>query len=33
LTPPRLGPVFGVDFAYGEAADGTPTLIGAPRFP
>jgi iron complex transport system ATP-binding protein len=31
LTPERLGPVFGVDFAYGAAADGQPTLVSAPR--
>jgi len=31
LTPERLGPVFGVDFAYGTAADGQPTLVSAPR--
>jgi iron complex transport system ATP-binding protein len=33
LTPACLGPVFGADFTYGAAADGTPTLIAAPRFP
>ena len=33
LTPERLGPVFGVDFAYAAAADGQPTLVSAPRFP
>jgi iron complex transport system ATP-binding protein len=31
LTPERLGPVFGVDFAYSVAADGQPTLVSAPR--
>lgn len=31
LTPERLGPVFGVDFAYGTAADGEPVLVSAPR--
>lgn len=33
LTPHILGPVFGVDFAYGAASDGSPTLVSAPRFP
>lgn len=32
LTPDRLGPVFGVDFAYGQSADGKPVLVSAPRF-
>jgi len=31
LTPERLGPVFGVDFAHGVAADGQATLVSAPR--
>lgn len=33
LTPARLGPVFGVDFAFASAADGAPTLVSAPRTP
>jgi iron complex transport system ATP-binding protein len=33
LTPEHLGPVFGVDFAYGAAADGQSTLVSAPRMP
>ena len=32
LTPALLGPVFGVDFAYGQAADGASVLVSAPRF-
>lgn len=32
LTPEQLGPVFGVDFAYGRAADGASVLVSAPRF-
>lgn len=31
LTPERLGPVFGVDFAYAAATDGEPTLVSAPQ--
>lgn len=33
LTPEQLGPIFGVDFAYGAAADGQLTLVSAPRSP
>jgi iron complex transport system ATP-binding protein len=31
LSPARLGPVFGVDFSYGTAADGGAVLVSAPR--
>ncbi|HEY1124270.1 MAG TPA: ABC transporter ATP-binding protein [Sphingobium sp.] len=31
LTPERLGPVFGVDFAYAAATDGRATLVSTPR--